>query len=231
MPTSSTPKPNEVIDAMRSIQTEGDRWRLAEALAQQIPSGGAGFDEIIDEATAAGVAGNLSRTTLRLYRDAAVRWPAGKRVPNVSFSAHREAMILPTIAEQVKLLNALSKYHGPGKVTVASVRRAIAVQQGKPAPEPNGKGTVAQTESAGILADVIAGSPLLITAIGPDTSPANLDKLDAGLRKAMAHVDRLRAKANRKPAAKPAARKPAAKPAAPGRKRTARKPARDLRGL
>jgi hypothetical protein len=92
-------KVGDVIDAMRSIQTEGERWHLAEELATVIPKGdGEGtvtFATIIDQATSEGVAGKLSVTTLRLYRDTAKRWPKSKRVPNVSFSAHRTAMTLP----------------------------------------------------------------------------------------------------------------------------------------
>jgi hypothetical protein len=70
MSTSSTtvaPTTAQVIDAMRSIQTESDRWKLAEALYAVIPQGVRGFNELIDAATAAGVAGGLKVNTLRLY--------------------------------------------------------------------------------------------------------------------------------------------------------------------
>src|SRR3954452_18562555 len=114
----------DVIEAMRSIQTEGDRWHLAEALRSQVPQGSTGFEEILDEAASAGVAGALKVNTLRLYRDTANRWPATERVPNVSFSAHREAMVLP-IEDAAKLLETLSTANGATKVTVASVRKTI----------------------------------------------------------------------------------------------------------
>src|SRR5215472_10648050 len=107
MATHASPAagPDEVIEAMRSIHSESDRWHLAEALFKKIPSGLQGFQEIIDKASAEGVAGNLSVNTLRLYRDTASRWPANKRVADVSFSGHREVMALPgTVDGQAKLL-------------------------------------------------------------------------------------------------------------------------------
>src|SRR5262252_625828 len=128
--TTTAPAANgygEVIDAMRSIQTEGDRWHLAESLVALIPTGASGFDKIIDKATQEGVAGSLSANTLRLYRDTASRWSEDQRVPNVSFSAHREAMVLPTIPQAAKMLNDLAKNVGPSKVTVAAVRKAVAI--------------------------------------------------------------------------------------------------------
>src|SRR5262245_745493 len=102
-PTNGTSKKmHDVIDAMRDVQTEGDRWHLAEALVAMLPQGSNGFQEIIDQASAEGVVGKLSANTLRLYRDTANRWPANRRVANVSFSAHREAMLLPP-ADAVKI--------------------------------------------------------------------------------------------------------------------------------
>lgn len=235
---TATPAPipggADVIDAMRSIQSEGDRWRLSDILLAEIPTGSAGFAEIIDAATAAGVAGNLSADTLRLYRDTANRWPEDKRVAGVSFSAHREVMVLDSIAQRTKMLNDLSKNLGAGKVTVAAVRKAIAVQSGKapaaPA-SPNGPKAPGKVDA---LADALAGCPALIAAT---TAETDLDKLHAGLSKALAHVDRLRAKANQKAAAKArtAAKtvsKNGAEPApATPRKRAPRKVQGDLRGL
>ncbi len=233
--------PAAVIDAMRSIQTEGDRWRLAEALATEIPTGNDGFAEIIDQATAAEVVGTLSATTLRLYRDTANRWPTDKRVANVSFSAHREVMVLDSMAQRTRMLNDLSKNLGPAKVTVAAVRKAVAVSQGKAPAAPASANGSASKATLDVLADVIAGSPALIKAISSTTSADDLDKLHAGLNKALAHVDRLRAKANAKAtaaakaAARPAAKVPATKPAAKApaaKKAPARRKAQgDLRGL
>lgn len=236
---------NEVIDAMRSIQTESERWTLAEALRALVPTGVAGFSEVVDKATAEGVAGNLSANTLRLYRDTATRWPADKRVADVSFSAHREAMVLPSITEAQRTLTALAKQLGAGKVTVASVRKAVAVKQGKPVPgtpaggKGNGGGGKAgssgPTESQA-LADLKSGGKLLIEMIGQDTSEGDLDKLQAGLTKVIAHVERLRAKAARKQAAasKAAAKKGVANARAAVKKSSTprtRKAQGDLRGL
>jgi hypothetical protein len=223
MSTTTTPTPTDVIEAMRSIHTESDRWRLAEALAARIPSGDKGLDEIVDAAAAAGVLGNLSKTTLRLYRDAANRWPAEKRVPNVSFSAHREAMVLDNISEAAKLLASLAK--NSDKVTVASVRRAVAVKRGTvpaEAAKANGSG---KSPALDVLADLQAGAPQIIAAIGAATTPAELDKLNAGLNKALAHVDRLRAKAA-KAATKRAAGRPAPKAATPRKAPATKAPAK-----
>jgi hypothetical protein len=235
-PTTKTPVMGAVLDAMRSVQTESDRWNLAEALQRQVPTGLKGFSEIIDAANAAGVAGNLSATTLRLYRDAAVRWPSDKRVKDVSFSAHREAMVLGDTAAAAKMLDDLVKSNGADKVTVASVRRAIAVKQGKPqaaARAARGKGaTPAAATIDEAFTDLLNGGPKLIAKIKSDSTQSTLDKLHAGLTKTIAHVERLRAKqARAKQPPKVAA--PAAKPApSNGKSKTPVKKTRgDLRGL
>lgn len=238
----------DVIEAMRSVQTEADQWRLAEALASAIPNGGASdFAAIVDEAKAAGVSGGLSAKTLQLYRDAAKRWPADKRVANLSFSAHRETMALEgDIASRVKLLTQLVKSSGGAdKVTVQTVRQAVRVANGKPpkdAPTPADKAEAeAQRTTAAVLADIMAGAPQLLSAINARTTRDDLDKLNKGFAKALAHVERLQAKqaaaakrltAPRKPAgaAKATAGKPVAKKA-PAKAPAARKPAGDLRGL
>jgi hypothetical protein len=226
----------EVIEAMRSIQTEGDRWRLAEALHAQIPSGLEGFADIIDAATTAGVLGKLSFNTLRLYRDTAARWPADLRVPNVSFSAHRTAMTIDIKAAS-KLLHALARQKGAGGVTVDEVRRAIAVQQGKPITATSAADKATAAAKIEIVADIKAGAPQLIASIGPDTGPDDLDKLHAGLTKAIAHVERLRAKAARKAASASKATKSVATSSATARKaaasttKTSARRRGDLRGL
>lgn len=192
MTTSPTTNPlGAVIDAMRSIQTEADRWTLAEALQAQIPSGAQGFETILDVAAAEGVAGNLKPNTLRLYRDTAVRWPADKRVKNVSFSAHREAMASTGgINAAAKLLAGLSATLGPDKVTVASVRKAVAVNNGN----VTGPATAASAARPmqDILQDFRNGGGLIIKAIDPTTE--GLDDIHAGLQNVIAHVESLRAK-------------------------------------
>jgi hypothetical protein len=214
--------PTEIIEAMRSVQTESDRWRLAEILAKAVPDGTKGFAEIIDAANAEGVGGGLSVNTLRLYRDTAKQWPADKRVPNVSFSAHREVQVLPTTAAGVKVLTALVKAHGAGNVTVAEVRKAVKIQRGiAPAEKAEGDAKAQPKAVLDILADLKAGSPALIAAIPARTQKDQLDQIHAGLVKALAHVEDLRGRAARaaaKKAAAPSTRRTAsttAKPPAP----------------
>lgn len=226
------------IDAMRSLQTEGDRWNLGEQLLVLVPRGVATDDRdkttfaaIIEAATAQGVGGKFKPTTLRLYRDTAARWPKDQRVPNVSFSAHREAMVLNDVNSQVRTLNDLVKTHGAGNVTVSRVRDAVRIKQGKGA-----KPAKAETPVAfDAITDIKHGAPKLIAAIPSSTSSADLDKLNAGLSKALAYVDRLRAKAAAKASkAKRTATTPKApvKKATPGAKARAAAAAKgDTRGL
>jgi hypothetical protein len=209
--TTTTPRTgtDEVIEAMREIHTESDRWHLAEALHHRIPQGLKGFQEILDKANSEGVAGGLSVNTLRLYRDTAGRWPADKRVAEVSFSAHREVMALPnsSVDAQAKLLRDLVRSQGVGKVTVASVRKAVQVKSGK-TPASRGKSqpaagaatTQAAVQMVNILDDIMSGSPKLIAMIGATTSGSELNKLESGLNKAIAHVQALKMKAARKQA-------------------------------
>jgi hypothetical protein len=232
----------DVIDAMRSVQTEADRWTLAESLAELIPSGEAGFSEIIDRATSEGLLGNFTVNTLRLYRDTAKRWAKDKRVADVSFSAHREAMsVKGDITTAAKLLVAQVKTVGsPAKVTASSVRKAVRIANGK-APVATAKvsPTATATTFDDVVSDLLSGGKKLAAAIGPDVVAADLDALHAGLSKVIAHVEKLRAKNARKIAT---AKKAAAAPKASGSKATpakatpakrpaARKQAGDLRGL
>jgi hypothetical protein len=189
-----------VLDAMRSIQSESDRWRLAEALVAVVPKGTLGFNEIMDRATKEGVAGKLSVNTLRLYRDAAVRWPSDKRVEAVSFSAHREAMVMEDIRSASKLLKDLAHQLGADKVTVAQVRKAIAVKQGKPVPGSKANSTPASAAVGNygeVVADLRSGGAKLIAAVPAD---GDLDAIHAGLTKVIAHVEKMRAAAARKAA-------------------------------
>lgn len=194
-------KLDNVIDAMRDVQTEGDLWVLAERLVALVPKGD-DFGEVIDRATKEGVVGKLSANTLRLYRNTAQRWPKDKRVANMSFSAHRDAMVLPSIGEAAKMLNDLAKTKGgAGKVTVADVRQAVAIKQGKkPKGSRAGVGvTKAQAQYAHVLADLQdASGAAFIAAIPTNLSSDQLDKLHAGLNKVLGHVDRQRATVARK---------------------------------
>jgi len=228
MPTATTTAPagpsaaqlDDVIDAMRSINSEEDRWSLADALLVTNPPGTNDFDQVVEKAMAAGVLGNLSANTLRLYRDSAKNWPKAKRIAGVSFSAHREVEKLPTIDAGVKLLEAVVKtVGGADKVTVAAVRKAVAIQQGKPAPTTpaaRAAASAAATTLADVLTDIRSGGQKLIQSI-PGTTPSNeLDELHSGLSKVLAHVEKLRAKASQKASAAKKGSGPAvAAPAAP----------------
>jgi hypothetical protein len=198
----------DVIDAMRDIQTEGDRWRLADRLATMIPTGASGFDRIMDKATQEGVAGSLSANTLRLYRDTSVRWPTAKRTVNVGFSCYREAeRMLDThgIDEAVKLLENCVAVQGAGKVTVASVRKAVAIKQNKVSPAAAqaaaASSATVSTTMKDVLSDLSTGGQALIQAIPASTSAPELDMLHAGLTKVLQHVERLRSKAAQKASA------------------------------
>ena len=218
----STIKVQDVLTAMSSITSESDRWNLADVLARRIPNGqtdgqtGVSFDDIMDEASKAGVAGKLNATSLRLYRDTANRWPSSKRVANVSFSAHREAMVLKDkdgndlpVDDQAKMLEDLIKSEGsPDKVTVKVVRSRIRALAGKAAPVAS----QSQQKAIDILDDLKKGGPEMIKAIAPTTSSMDLDKLQAGLNKVLTHVEKLRVKAAAKAKASKAPRSSAPTP-------------------
>jgi hypothetical protein len=161
-----------------------------------------------------------------------VRWPKSKRVKNISFSAHREAMALPNgIDERVKMLNDLAKTQGAAKVTVASVRKAVAIKQGKaPTAKPGGSQSAKALDVLRDLTDHNGAG--LISAIGNEQNSDKLDRLNASLTKVIGHVEKLRAKAARKTTpvktTTPAAVKPKVAPANGARPK---KKAGDLRGL
>lgn len=224
----------KVIDSMRSIQTETDRWELAETLSKLLPSGSGGFTTILDRATAEGVSANLSVNTLRLYRDTANRWASDKRVPNVSFSAHREAMNLGDIDKAAKLLTQMARTVGASKVTIADVRKQVSIQQGKK--PKSAKATAAQTTANfDVVRDIENGAKELIAAIGNETDPDKLDRLISGLKKALGKVEALSAKAARAKASTKSAPKVTTPPASTPKVATASKPASkkagDMRGL
>ncbi len=241
--TTAAPGPNPaadpIIEALRELQTESDRWNLAERLFDRIPTGLNGFDVIVDAATAAGVAGKLKPNTLRLYRDTAARWPKADRIPNVSFSAHREAMVADGgTTGAVKVLTGLVKSEGgPDRVTVASVRRQIAVQKGKVPASAKAKNPT----SIDVVKDLIDGAPKLIASIDSGVDVLDLDAIHKGLTKAITHVEKLRSRAAAKAAKAKAAKAPVAtnKPKAtangstttPAKKAPAAKAAGDLRNL
>jgi hypothetical protein len=225
-----------VLDRMRDVQTEGDRWELAEALKVLVPNGTSEFVRIIDLATKEGVVGNLSANTLRLYRDTAARWPKSQRVENVSFSAHREAMALPgAIDGAARMLADIAKTQGAGKVTVASVRKAVAIKQGK---KPTARQSGGRSNATGTPPSFDALNDLernrgagLVSAIGNETNGDRLDRLNAGLTKVIAHVEKLRAKAAAKSKTPTKSTTPPASKPKVGTKPVAKKAAGDMRGL
>jgi hypothetical protein len=201
---------SEVIDALRSVETESERWQLADALAKKIPTGLKGFDEIIDAAKNAGVRGNLKPNTLRQYRDTAVRWPSADRIDNVSFTAHKEAQNAGSLADSKRVLEGILRKNAKAgtAVTVAEVKAAIAAKKGKPTTKgpgqgKKGKGTttapVAQAKAAEIISDLVTNDgKLLIAAIPKDAPLAHLDKVIAGLKKVLGHAERLQMQAQNK---------------------------------
>ena len=215
-----------VLDAMREISTEGDLWFLAETLRDAIPKGEAGFRDLMDKAISEGVAGRQSAQTLRHYRDTAIHWPRNKRVAGVSFSAHRDAYHrLKDVDKAAALLNQLAKQpdakgrKGPDRVTVERVRQRVAAQKGvAPAPSSTRSSRSQQTAAPqqppiDMLADLKAGGPKIIGQIPSGTLRGDLDKLQRGMNKVLAHVERLIAKANA--AKRPASANGNAAPATP----------------
>ena len=223
--------PQDVLDAMSSVHDEQDRWRLAESLVAAVPTGSERFGQIVDDAKAAGIPARFTANTLRLYRDTAVRWPEAKRVQHVTFSAHREAMVVGDVDEAKALLEGMVKTTGASAVTVSAVRKAIAAHQGK-AP----KTAKAKAEHVS-LADLLQGGDKLIALIraaAPGYDTASMDRLHGGLSRTLAEVEKLRAKKSKAAARKGQAPAPStARKAAPAP--STRKPrkaaAGDLRNL
>jgi hypothetical protein len=235
-----------VFTAMRHIQSETERWILADALFEAVPHGEYGLGDLLEEAKQEGVAGKLSVTTLRLYRDTANRWPVASRIPGVSFSAHREAEkgIKSLGATQVaKILQDMADANGPDKVTITAVRAAIAGRQGKSV-------TPKSPATFDAVADLKKGGGALIKTITASMSVSDLEAVSDGLAKVMVHVNDLRAKAARNARKKapkastpakviPITKAPAAAPevapvAAPGAAEAPAGPRRrkgDIRGL
>jgi hypothetical protein len=213
---ASAAQVDDVIDAMRSINSEADRWHLADALLVTNPSGTNDFATIVEKATAAGVLGQLSANTLRLYRDTASHWPVSRRIVGVSFSAHREVEKLHTIDAAVKMLeNCVKAAGGPDKVTIKAVRQAVAISQGKAVtPAPAAAPVAASQSVMDALDDLRQGGKKLIQSIPRTTPSSQLDEYHAGLSKVLAHVEALRSKASQKAAAAKKGASPAA-PAAP----------------
>lgn len=214
----------DVIDAMRNFQSQGDIWKLADALAKKVPSGDQGLEEIMDTARGENVLGKLTLSTIRQYRDASHRWPKANRIDGLSFTAHREVMNAKDAKDQklsddekIRLLEGLiKKAGGPDKVRTIDVRDAVRSKAKKPtsvqraATKAVAAGVTNQSaQPFDVLADIKRGAVQLIAAIGKDTSESDLNKILKGLQKASEHTADLKAKAAGKRAA--ATQKAAAK--------------------
>lgn len=246
----ATTKPNtkldSVVEALRDVHDEATLWHLSDELAKIAPSGVAAVQSVYDEAQRRGIP-SKSVNTLRLYRDVAIRFPASERVPLVSFSAHREAIAIGDVTQAKKVLTELAAKHGPGGVTVTTVKRAIGAQTGKVSASSNGAPKAAKATYEDVAVDLSKGGSKFIGQLDAMVAVhgVTLDNLHAGLSKVLAEVENRRAKAARKaarakrptPAAKAkAAPKPSSSGKAASNGKTPSKPsangkAGDLRGL
>jgi hypothetical protein len=243
---SSTIKPiadfDTVCDALRDVHDEASLWTLSDELVKVAPKGVEAIEKVVAQAKVRGIP-TKSANTLRLYRDVAHRFPRGKRVPLVSFSAHREAIAVgDTDAAQAILID-LAKKHGEEGVSVATVKTAVQAALGK-TPTPKSTTAKASTTYADIAADLCGGSgKKFIAEVDTLVTLPNvtLDGLHAGLTAVLTAIEAKRAKAARaaakkagpttvKPVGKPATRRPSTPAKAAARKTVAGK-AGDLRGL
>ena len=237
-------KPNAefdtVCDALRDVHDEASLWKLSDELVTVAPKGVEAIEQVVAQAKVRGIP-TKSANTLRLYRDVAHRFPKGKRVPLVSFSAHREAIAVGDIDKAQAILIDLAKRHGEEGVSVTTVKQAVQASLGK-TPTTTAKTTKASTTYADIAADLCLGSGKKFIA-ELDTivllPRVTLDGLHAGLTVVLTQIETRRAKAARKAdaaakkapakaAARPATRRPSAK-AAPAKAAAGK--AGDLRGL
>ena len=219
------------VEALRDVHDEASLWHLSDELVKIAPTGVQSVQNVVDQATARGIP-TKSVNTLRLYRDVAIRFPATERVGGVSFSAHREAITMPTVAEAKALLTDLAVKHGAGGVTVTTVKAAIGAATGKVKAAPVVK---VKSPYVDIAPDLSAGGKAFVAAIDSMlVKGVTLDGLHAGITAVLAAVEVKRSKAARKAAAskgkaapapaRPVKVKAASGPAAGG-KRPARQPA------
>jgi len=227
---SSTIKPiadfDSVCDALRDVHDEASLWTLSDELVNVAPKGVEAIEKVVAQAKVRGIP-TKSANTLRLYRDVAHRFPRGKRVPLVSFSAHREAIAIGDTDQAHDLLVDLAKRHGAEGVSVTTVKDAVQKATGK-TPTTTPKAAKATTTYADIATDLCLSSGKKFIAevdaivLLPKVS---LDGLHAGLTAVLTAIEAKRAKAARaaakKAAAGPTTAKPVGKPAARRRPSTA----------
>jgi hypothetical protein len=155
-PNAPAPTYEASVEALRTTQTQADKWRLADALLADVPQGESrtGFNGVIAAAEAAQVK-PLKMDTLRQYRDTAAKFPPEVRVPGVSFTAHRIAMRMSAKGlDAVKTLQDLAAVQGAENVSCADVEDVYKALN--PAPivvEPTG---TAADASTGAVASILA---------------------------------------------------------------------------
>jgi hypothetical protein len=244
--SSPTIKPiaefDTVCDALRDVHDEASLWTLSDELVKVAPKGVEAVEKVVAQAKVRGIP-TKSANTLRLYRDVAHRFPRGKRVPLVSFSAHREAIAIGDTDQAHDLLVDLAKRHGAEGVSVTTVKDAVQKATGK-TPTTTPKAAKASTTYADIATDLCVNSGKKFIA-EVDTivllPKVSLDGLHAGLTAVLTAIEAKRAKAARaaakkaagpttaKPVGKPATRRPSTSPAKAAA--TAGKGKGDLRDL
>jgi hypothetical protein len=201
-----------VLNALRDVHDEASLWRLSDELVKIAPQGVQAVEEVVAQAKAAGIP-TKSANTLRLYRDVAIRFPVSERVPLVSFSAHREAIVVGDVKQARSILEDLSRKHGPEGVTVTTVKKAIGAATGNVA-KVTPKAAVAASSYSAVAVDLCKANGKAFRAeldallAVPNVT---LDGLHAGLSAVLADVEARRSKAARKAAAAKVAAKPAPK--------------------
>lgn len=208
---------DSVVAAIRDVHDEASLWHLSDELVKIAPSGVAAVQAVYDEAQRRGIP-SKSVNTLRLYRDVAIRFPASERVPLVSFSAHREAIAIGNVGEAKKVLIELAAKHGPGGVSVTTVKQAIGARTGNVKANGSAAAAKAQAMWADVAIDLSKGGSKFVSELDAmvATNGVTLDSLHAGLSKVLAEVESRRSKAARK-AARAKQSPAAARKAAPKR--------------
>jgi len=193
---------DSVCDALRDVHDEASLWKLSDELVVIAPKGVESVEQVVNQAKARGIP-TKSTNTLRLYRDVAHRFPKGKRVTLVSFSAHREAIAIGDTDQAVTILEELAKQYGPEGVTVTTVKNAVQKATGK-TPTTKAKTAAVKTTYADIALDLCTSNCNAfiadLDAIAA-LSGVTFDGLHAGLTNVLAQVEKRRAKAAAKAAA------------------------------
>jgi hypothetical protein len=189
-----------VCDALRDVHDEASLWKLSDELVKVAPAGVAAVETVVAQAKVRGIP-TKSANTLRLYRDVAIRFPASERVANVTFSAHREAIVIGDSKAARKLLEELAKQHGAEGVSVTTVKQAIGAATGKVTKPATGKAAGKGTSYSEVALDLCkANGKKFIAELDAMLTIADvtLDGLHVGLSAVPTEVETRRAKAARK---------------------------------